>query len=70
MIETRMYNGYEDLITFFCPVCRGEDTSFSGMPKSCYRCKCLYLFDVDALVSDVEKRVEFHNRGNANVAVD
>lgn len=58
--EIRSYSSTENVISFRCPVCGADETSFAGMPINCYLCGNSYGVDVEELVSSKEKRIYYH----------
>lgn len=47
-------------MTFKCPICGSEDSSYVKMPKKCYYCTVSYEFDVEKLTQYLEDRISYH----------
>jgi hypothetical protein len=48
------------VITFKCPSCGIDDTSYMKMPTKCYYCSGVYTFDVEAMIESDMYRTDYH----------
>ena len=61
-------NNNTGIIDFTCPFCGSKDIHIFTMPKNCWYCGKLYLFDIKDLVNNQEDRYQYYKRGEVKTS--